>query len=196
MDKFEMRRMKCNAIDELLRPFHPAVFSIADDGVPEGRKLDTDLILQSGHELDSDERSIRKKAFDRIPQFGTRRCRIACGAQLLIHSFATKIVHERRCLSLDAASQNCEIVSLGSVVYELPHQRTSVWGGFRKQKCAGGKTIDAMDHQCLLAFQFELFGEERPGGWSIRGLNRNSQKSSRFVENDHGVVLVKDGKLP
>src|SRR5580700_2061706 len=96
MDKLEMRSMERNAIDELLRGFRPMVFSIADDRVSEGRKLDTDLILQSGHELDSDERSIRKKAFDRIAQFGTRRCWIACGAQLLIHSFATKIVHERR----------------------------------------------------------------------------------------------------
>jgi len=116
MDKPEMGSVECNAIDELLRPFHPVIFSIADNRVPEGRKLDTDLILESGHKLDADERSIRKKAFDRISQFGTSRCRIACGAQLLVHSFATKIVHQRRGLSLDAASQNCEIVSFGSVV--------------------------------------------------------------------------------
>ena len=45
MDKLEMRSMECNAIDELLRGFHPMVFSVADDRVPEGRKLDTDLIL-------------------------------------------------------------------------------------------------------------------------------------------------------
>ena len=45
MDKLEMRSMECNAIDELLRGFRPMVFSIADDRVSEGRKLDTDLIL-------------------------------------------------------------------------------------------------------------------------------------------------------
>ena len=45
MDKLEMRSVECNAIDELLRPFHLVIFSIANHGVPEGRKLDTDLIL-------------------------------------------------------------------------------------------------------------------------------------------------------
>ena len=45
MDKLGMCSMERNAIDELLRGFHPMVFSVADDRVPEGRKLDTDLIL-------------------------------------------------------------------------------------------------------------------------------------------------------
>ena len=45
MNKLEMGSVECNAIDELLRPFYPVIFSIADNGVPEGRKLDTDLIL-------------------------------------------------------------------------------------------------------------------------------------------------------
>jgi len=45
MDKLEMCSMERNAIDELLRRFHPMVLPIADDGVSEGRKLDTDLIL-------------------------------------------------------------------------------------------------------------------------------------------------------
>ena len=27
-------------------------------------------------------------------------------------------------------------------------------------------------------------------------MNRNSQESGRFVENDHGIIFVKDGKLP
>jgi len=45
MDKLEMHSMERNAIDEFLRRFRPMVFSIADDGVSQGRKLDTDLIL-------------------------------------------------------------------------------------------------------------------------------------------------------
>ena len=45
MDKLEMRSVEGNAIDELLRPLHLVIFSIAYHGVPEGRKLDTDLIL-------------------------------------------------------------------------------------------------------------------------------------------------------
>ncbi len=45
MNKLEMRSMQCHPVNELLRGFCPIVFSIADDGVPERRKLHPDLIL-------------------------------------------------------------------------------------------------------------------------------------------------------
>jgi hypothetical protein len=45
MDKLEMHSVERNAINEFLRRLCPMVFSIADDGVSQGRKLDTDLIL-------------------------------------------------------------------------------------------------------------------------------------------------------
>jgi hypothetical protein len=41
--------------------------------VAHRRKLRSDLILQSCHQLNPDERSIRKKAFDGISKFGTSR---------------------------------------------------------------------------------------------------------------------------
>jgi hypothetical protein len=52
-----------------------------------------------------------------------------------------------------------------------------------------------MHHQCSLPLQFEFCDKEGQSRRSIGALNRDSQKSGRFVENDHGIVFVKDGKL-
>ena len=84
----------------------------------------------------------------------------------------------------------------GSMVEKLSHQHISIRTGLRKQQSTRGKTIDAMHNQRSLPLQFEFCDEERQSGRSIGALNRHSQKSGRFVENDHSIVFVKDGKVP
>ena len=93
MDELKMRGMKRNASNELFRRFRPVVFSITDNRVAHRGKLRPDLILQSRHQLNPDERSIRKLAFDGISKFGTSCLGIFRRAQPLIHSFTAKIVH-------------------------------------------------------------------------------------------------------
>ena len=171
------------------------VFSIPDDRVAHRRKLRSDLILQSGHQLNPDERSIGKKAFDGIAKFGTSRSGVSRRAQLLKHSFPSKIVHERPCLNAETAAQYREILPYGSMVEKLSHQRISMRTGLRKQQSPRGKTIDAMHDQGSLSFQFEFCDKQGQSGRSMGALNWHSQKSGRFVENDHGIVFVKHGKL-
>jgi len=108
------------------------VFSIADNRVAHRRKLRSDLILQSCHQLNPDERSIRKKAFDGISKFATSRVGVSRRAQPLKHSFTSKIVHERPCLNVETAAQHREILPYGSMVEELSHQRISIRTGLRK----------------------------------------------------------------
>ena len=89
------------------------VFSIADNRVAHRRKLRSDLNLQSCHQLNPDERSIRKKALDGISKFGTSRLGVSRRAQLLKHSFTSKIVHERPCLNAETAAEYREILPTG-----------------------------------------------------------------------------------
>jgi hypothetical protein len=114
----------------------------------------------------------------------------------LKHPFPSKIVHERPCLNAETAAQYREILPYGSMVEKLSHQRISIRTGLRKQQSPGGKTIDAMHDQGSLSLQLEFCGKQRQSGRSIEALNRHSQESGRFVENDHGIVFVKHGKLP
>jgi len=94
--------------------------------------LRSDLILQPCHQLNPDERSIRKKAFDGISKFGTSRSGVSRRAQLLKHSFTSKIVHERPCLNAETAAQYREILPYGSMVEKLSHQRISIRTGLCK----------------------------------------------------------------
>ena len=78
---------------------------------------------------------------------------------------------------------------------KLPHQRVPVRIGLGKQQYPGGKTIDAMHHQGALSLRLEFSDQQRQSGRSIGALNRHSQKSGRFVENDDGIVFIKHGNL-
>src|ERR1700730_10968580 len=53
-----------------------------------------------------------------------------------------------------------------------------------------------MHEQGPLFLPLEFRDKQRQSGRSIGALNRHSQKSGRLVENDHGIVFVKHGKLP
>ena len=92
MNKLKMRGMKSNASDPLLRRFRPMVFPVADERVAHGGKLRPDLILQSCHQLNPDERGIRKNVFDGISKFCPGRLWVSGRPQLLKHSLASKIM--------------------------------------------------------------------------------------------------------
>src|SRR4029077_10277759 len=123
------------------------------------------------------------KAFDGISKFGTSRLGVTRCAQLLKHSFPSKIVHERPCLNAETAAHHCEILPYGSMVEKLSHQRISTRTRLRKQQSPRGKTINSMHYQSSLSRQFEFCDKQRQSGRSTRALNRHSQKSGRFVEN-------------
>jgi hypothetical protein len=132
MDKLKIRGMKSNASDELFRRFRAVIFSIANNRVAYRGELRPDLILQSCHQLDPDQRSIRKKAFDGISKFGTSRSGVSRRAQLLEHSFTSKIMHERPCLNAETAAQYREIFPYGRMSEKLSHERISIRTGLRK----------------------------------------------------------------
>jgi hypothetical protein len=81
------------------------------------------------------------------------------------------------------------------VVEKLSHQIISVRPRLGKQQSSGGKTIDAMHDQGSLPLRLESRGEQRQSRRMIGALNRHSQKSSRFVQNHHGIVFVKHGEF-
>ena len=72
--------MQSNAGDEPLRRFRQVVFSITDDRVAKGRELRPNLVLQSGHQFDPDQRSIRQETFHGISKFSARRLRVSLRA--------------------------------------------------------------------------------------------------------------------
>jgi len=81
------------------------------------------------------------------------------------------------------------------MVEKLFYQHFPIRTGFRKQQGPRGKTIDAMHDQCSLSLQLEFYDKEGQGGWTIGAHNRHSQKSGRFVENNHSIVFIKHRKL-
>jgi len=195
MHEFQMRSMKSDAVNERLRRFFPAIFSIADYGMAQRQKLRSNLILQSGYEFNPHQSRIRKKAFNRISEFSARGLGIFCRAQLLIHSFAPKIMRQRCLLNSDPPAHRCKVLPDGGMGEELPHQSLAIGRGLRKEQRAGGKTIDAMHDEGALLFPFQSIGEQRPCGGSLRTLDGHGQKAGGFVDYDYGIVFVKDGKL-
>src|SRR6266853_1907245 len=195
MDKLKMRGMKSNALNQLLRCFRRMIFSVPDYRMARRRKLHADLILESCHQLNPYQRSIREKAFDRISEFGASGFRVFHGAQLLIHSFTSKIMDERSSLSGETAAHNRKILPHRSVSEKLPHQRGSIRRSLGKKQSPRRKSIDAMYDQRFLLLQFETGGHERPCRSSSGTRNRHRQEPWRFVDNDHRIVFVEHGKF-
>ena len=156
MNKLKMRGMKSNAGNQLLRRFRPVIFSVTDDRMAHRRTLRSNLILQACYQLNPDERSILKKAFDGISKFSTSRLGSSCRLQLLKHPFPSKIVHERPGLSAETSAHYREILPYWSMVEKLSHERISIRIGLCKQQNPGGKSIDAMHNQGSLSLPFKL----------------------------------------
>jgi hypothetical protein len=107
-----------------------------------------------------------------------------------------KVVNQRPFLGAGTPANYREILSHGSMAEKLSNECIAVGLRFRKEQNPGRKTIDAMYHKGSLSLQLEFGAEKRPGGRNIGARNRHSRKSSRFIEDYHGIVFVKHGKLP
>jgi hypothetical protein len=147
MDKLKMTGVKSDPIDSLLRRFRWVVFSITDYRVANRGKLYSDLVLQTCHQINPHQRSIGKSSLYGIPKLGTSRPRIFRRAQLLMHSLASKMVHQRSRLNLETAAHYNQVLTNGSVVEKLPDERLPISIGLGKQQHSGGKPIDAMHDQ-------------------------------------------------
>ena len=161
MNELKMRRMKSHAGNSPLRRFRQVVFSVADDRVADGRKLHSDLILQSRRQRHPDQRSAPERAFDPIAKFRTSRLGIALRAQRLKHSFTSKVVNERPFLGAETPANYREILPHGSMAEKLSNECIAIRLGFRKEQNPGRKTIDAMYDKGSLSFQSKSRGEKR-----------------------------------
>lgn len=155
MNKLKMHGVQSHASNQLFRGFRTAVFSITDDRVSHRRKLRSDLILQSCHQLNPHERGICKDAFNGILKFGTGRVGVSRRPQVLKHPFASKIMNQRSCFNAEVAPHYREVLPHWRMGEKLSHERISIPIGFRKQQDTGDKPIDAMDDQGPLSFGLE-----------------------------------------
>jgi hypothetical protein len=171
------------------------VLPIADERVAQGRKLRSNLILQACRQLNPNQRSIGKKAFDGIAKFSASRLGISRRPQLLEHSFTPKIVDERPCLGVDAAAQYRQVLPYRGMREKLAHERIPIRIGLGKQQNPGNKTIDAMHDQGSLFLQLKFCDEQRQSRRSIGPFYRHSQKSGRFIDSDDGIVFVQQRNL-
>jgi hypothetical protein len=93
-----------------------------------------DLVLQSRHQLDTEQGRSRKFALHGIPQLGARRLRIALRTQLLMHAFAPQIMHERPRLFAESSAHYREILPHRGMGEKLSHQLIAVRAGLGKQQ--------------------------------------------------------------
>lgn len=132
MNELKMRGMKSDPGNQLFRRFSPVVFPVAYDRVAARRKLHPDLVLQSCHQFNPDERGIRKNALNGISKFGAGRLRVPRRPQLLEHSFASKIMDQRPGLNAGMATHYRQVLPHGCMGQKLLHKRISVPFRFRK----------------------------------------------------------------
>ena len=85
------------------------IFPVTDNRVADCRKLRSDLILQSGHQRNPDERGAGKKPLDGISKFRASRLGVFLCAQLLKHPFAPKIVNQSSFFGVQTPTNNRQI---------------------------------------------------------------------------------------
>lgn len=143
-----------------LRRLDRIIFSVADYRMAKRRKLHPNLILQSRHQSDSDERSRPKPPFDAIAKFGASSSRVAPRAQFLKHSLLPKVVDEHPFLSAEMSAHNRKILSLWSMRAKLLHQRIPVPPRLGKEQNSRRVTVDAMNNKRPLPLQLQFLSKE------------------------------------
>ena len=106
MNKLNMRCVESNASDQWLRRFCWVIFPVTDDRVADYRKLRSDLILQSSHQRNSDERRAGKESLGGISKFRASRFGVSLCAQLLKHSDASKIMNKSPLVCVETPAKN------------------------------------------------------------------------------------------
>ena len=115
MNKMQVGRMKRDPGNSTLRGFVMAVLPVADDRMAEGCKLDSDLILQSRQQRDPQQRSCAERALDGVAEFSAGRFAVPLRAQLLIHSFSSKMVNERSVFRGEMPANRGQVLPDGSM---------------------------------------------------------------------------------
>ena len=196
MNELKMSCMKSDASNSPFRRFRQAVLSVADDRVADRGKLHSDLILQSRHQRNSDQRSGPKRALDGVPEFSPGRFGVAVRGQPLKHSFSSKVVNERPFFGGQMPANYCQILSHRSMAEKLSNECVSIRFGFCKEQSPGRETIDAMYDKGSLSLRFQFCGKKRQGRRCIGAFHRHSQKSGRFIQGHDRIVFVEDDKFP
>jgi len=161
MNKMQVGRMKRDPGNSTLRGFVMAVLPVADDRMAEGCKLYSDLILQSRQQRDPQQRSCVERALDGVAEFSAGRFAVPLRAQLLIHTFSSKIVDKRPRFRGETPANHGQILPDGSMSEKLPNQCVSIACGLGKEENSGRETIDAMDYQSSLSAGLQVLRQKR-----------------------------------
>jgi len=195
MNKLKMCRVEGNARDQPFGRLLRVILPVTDDRMADCRKLCPDLILQSSHQRDPDQRRTGKTPLDGISKFGASRRGVPLGAHLLEHSGASKIMNQDPLLCVETPAKNRQILSHWRMIEKLSNQYLSIGPGFGEKQNAGCETIDSMDNKSQLSLPLKSLGKQGQSGWTIGALDGHSRQASRLIEHHHGIVLVKHGKL-
>ncbi len=196
MNELDMYRVECNASDQPFGRLRRVIFPVTDDRMADSRELRPDLILQSGHQTDSDQSRAGKKSLDGIAEFGASRFGVSLRAQLLKHSYAPKIVDQSRLLGGETPAKDRQVLPHRRMVEKLANEYLSIRLCLGKKKNARRETIDAMDNQSSLSLLRESRAEQRQSGGAAGAFNRHGRQAGRLIDDYHGIVLVKHDQLP
>ena len=131
-----------------------------------------------------------------IAKLRASRFWIVFRGHLLKHSFLPEVMNECPFLQAEVAANNCEILPHWSMPDKLLHECFSIRPGFCEEQDPGGEPIDAMHDKGLLPLRFQFCRKNREGRWKIGVVGRDREHFGRLIEDDNGIVLVKDAKLP
>ncbi len=131
-----------------------------------------------------------------IAKFRTRRFRISFRGQPLKRSVLPKVMHECPFSQAKMTAHYCQIFPHRGVPDKLFNQCFSIRPGFCKEQNPRCVTIDAMHHKGPLPLCFQLCRQKREGRGKIAVIRRHRQHFGRLIEDNNGIVLVKDAKLP
>ena len=196
MSELEMRGVESDARDSRFQFSGWIVLSVTEDRVADCRQLHTDLILQSGHQPDSDNRSPFQAMFDGIVKFRARSIRISCCGHPLKRSVLPKVMHECPFFHAKMTAHYRQIFPHRAVLDELCNQGFPIGPGFCEEQNSRGVPIDAMHDKGPLTPCFQLRRQKREGRGKIAIIFRHRQHFGRLVEDNNGIVLVEDAKLP
>jgi len=134
MNELKTRCVKGHASNSTLRGFRLAVLSVADDRVADGCKLHSNLILQSSHQRNLDQRSGTKSPLDAIPEFSTGSSGVILCSQSLKHSFSSKVVNKRLFFAAEMPANCCQILPHRNMAEKLLDECVSIRLGFCKEQ--------------------------------------------------------------
>lgn len=195
MIELQVRRVEGNAVDAPFQLLIRTVLTVPDDGVADCGHLDADLICQSGHQRDSDKRCAFEALLHGVTQLRASRFGIALGGHPLKHPFLPEVMHECPLLDAEMTANNGEILPHGRVLNKLLDEGFSICPRFGKEQNAGREAIDAMHDIRLLPPGFQLCREKRERRRIVRVIGRHRKQFGWLIQDDHGLILVKDAEL-